>query len=142
MISELEFSRKLRKSLVGFKAYNFQRVEGNPGVPDLYLTKKGCAAGLWLELKVLRVGEGRIKFQPNQSRWLSGCWKDGGASAVLVAVRGDLLWLVEGSEACELEASRKLQNGPPKGCESLIELPSTGLRSIGSNLEIILEARL
>lgn len=135
MHSELEFSRNLRKAADGFLCTNFQKVSGSPGCPDLYLQPLGLAVGLWLELKVLRPKESRIKFQPNQSSWLSRRWEAGGASAVLTSVRGEELWLVEGWEAPMLEEARGLSKTLPN-LSSLSILPS----SLGSGKASLLKA--
>lgn len=87
-MDEKTFSSKLRKilSTQGIVSMNLQNISSEYGCPDTNLLDTVSGRDGFFELKVLRSGDKRIKFQPGQTEWLHSRETSGGVAGLIVLV--------------------------------------------------------
>lgn len=93
---EQKFTRWLIPKLeTHFKAYSFEAA-APPATPDLHLVSPH--GSIWIEAKVVREGEKKIKWQAGQIKWLRDHHKAGGESYMIYQLPDKRIFLVSSSQ--------------------------------------------
>lgn len=102
MKSESDFSRWIKPKLeLKFKVYDFED-SAPPATPDLHLLDRDIGRGSWAELKFVRKGENKLKFQKGQAKWLVDYEANNGRAFVIWS-DGAEIFFARGKFARKLE---------------------------------------